>query len=472
MTELSLTKTDYLLYRQAPLHLWAAAHSLIPDAPPPAQDLHSMRQGLAIEPHARRYLEQVVLPGYPAASLAWQPTHRDGPYEIRADALIRHDASGVVDIYEIKAVNNLDAEHIEDAAFQALVLQASHPVGRVFIVHLNKDYVRGETLDLAQLFLHTDITAEVHELLPVVALERARALEVLQAADPLTDAYCDKPAECPCPAVCHPDLPAFSIYNIPRLKSEKRRELRGLGILAAADVPADYKISANQRAAVRLAQTGQPEIAAEEIRAALAGLQWPLWFLDYESLNASLPRFPGYRPYQHIVFQYSLHCLTAPDAEPQHYEYLGLGPEDPALGLLESLSAALGSTGSVLVWNKGFEASRNRELAALHPAYALFLESVNERIFDLMEIVSKGHYQHPGFGGSASIKQVLPVLVPTLSYDSLPISGGSQTMLAWDDLTSGKTSPAEAESTRTAMLDYCRLDTLAMLELWKVFAGV
>ncbi len=472
MTDLTLTKTDYLRYREAPLHLWAAAHSLIPDAPPTAQVLHSLRQGLAIEPPARLYLEQVVLPGYPAARLAWQPTHRDGPYQIRADALIRDDASGVVDIYEIKAVNNLDAEHIEDAAFQALVIQASHPVGRVFIVHLNKDYLRGPDLDLAQLFLHTDITAEVNEILPAVDVERARALEVLQAADPPTAAYCDKPTECPCPAICHPELPDFSIYNIPRLKSEKRRELRSLGILAAADVPADYKISANQRAAVRLAQTNQPQIAAEEIRAALAGLQWPLWFLDYESFNASLPRYPGYRPFQHIVFQYSLHRLTAPGAELTHHEYLGLGPADPALGLLESLSAALGPTGSVLVWNKPFEATRNKELAALYPQHAAFLEDLNNRIFDLMEIVSKGHFQHPGFGGSASIKQVLPVLVPHLSYTDLPISGGSETMLAWDDLTSGRTPPAEAEATRRAMLDYCRLDTLAMLELWQVFAGV
>lgn len=472
MTELILTKTHYLQYREAALHLWATAHSLAPEEPPAANALHLMRQGQAVEPYARQYLEQVVLPACAAASLSWQPTLEDGPYQIRADALIRNEADGVVDLYEIKATTKIEEEHLEDAAFQALVAAANYPLGRVFLVHLNKEYVRGEELDPDRLFVHIDITAEVSALEPQVLAERERALAVMQAAAPPSAGFCDQPAACPCPAVCHPDLPEFSIYNIPRLQAKKRRELRAQGVLAAADVPPEYKLSDNQRAAVALAQGGQPQVAATEIQATLAGLAWPLWFLDYETFNPSVPRYPGYRPYQPIVFQFSLHVLRTPAAQLEHYEYLGTGPAEPAAGLVDALAAVLRPEGSVLVWNKAFEMTRNRELAEMFPIHAPMLDGLNARVFDLMTVFSQGLYQHPAFRGSASIKQVLPVLAPEFSYAGMPVSGGSEAMLAWDELASGRTPAQEIENARRALLEYCRLDTLAMVEIWRVLSRV
>ena len=126
----------------------------------------------------------------------------------------------------------------------------------------------------------------------------------------------------------------------------------------------------------------------------------------------AIPQYPGYHPQQQIVFQYSLHILEAPDAVPDHHEHLSLTCEDPSLPLLVQLREDIGDMGSVLVWNKAFEMARNTEMAALHPEYAPFLEGLNQRVYDLGDPVRLGYYLHPGFKGSWSIKQVLPVVVP------------------------------------------------------------
>ena len=74
--------------------------------------------------------------------------------------------------------------------------------------------------------------------------------------------------------------------------------------------------------------------------------------------------------------------------------------------------------------------SMNKDMAKLHPEYAAFLEQLNERIYDLGDIVNLGYYLHPGFKGSWSIKHVLPVMVPELSYKGMVIGKGDQTSMA------------------------------------------
>ena len=181
-----------------------------------------------------------------------------------------------------------------------------------------------------------------------------------------------------------------------------------------------------------------------------------------------IPIFEGYRPYSQIVFQFSLHVLPEAGAELQHYEYLSNGDENPAVELAAMLEEFIPGDGSVVVWNKSFEAARNKEIAALLPETADFFQSLNERIVDLMEVVSQGHYIDPRFGGSASIKNVLPVLVPHMSYDELAVNNGSLASLRWLQMRT-EDDPEQAEEIRENLLAYCRQDTLAMVELLRAF---
>lgn len=471
MPSATLTKSDFLLYREAPRHLWAKKHDQI--APTPSDfTQHLIDEGYAVEGLAREYLQSVYLPRRPGADLLWQQTFSDGPFEARTDALVIRPGSGACDLYEIKSATGVDKDDLYDVAFQALVLRSRVPLERCFLLHLNKEYTCQGELDLEQLFSAEDVTEKVAEILPEVEGLRQEALQAAQAPQPDWLAHCLSPRECPCPEVCHPGLPGFSIFDIPRLGPKKKVDLLLRGIRDARDIPPDFDLNAQQRRVAALAVSGAPSLDPRALRAELERLQFPLWFLDYETCIAAVPRYPGYHPQQQIVFQYSLHCLEDPEGEARHAGHISAAPGDPALPLLERLSAALGPAGTVVVWNKTFEKTMNSAMARLHPIHAPFLEDLNARIYDLAEIVSKGIYLHPGFKGSWSLKNVLPAMVPELSYAGMEISHGDQASTAWWGITFGGLDGAEKARKLAALEQYCALDTLAMVEIYRRLRGM
>ncbi|MEK7218958.1 MAG: DUF2779 domain-containing protein, partial [Patescibacteria group bacterium] len=113
------------------------------------------------------------------------------------------------------------------------------------------------------------------------------------------------------------------------------------------------------------------------------------------------------------------------------------------------------------------EMGGNEEMAAMYPADASFLQSGNERVVDLMEVFTKLHYMDARFDGSCSIKKVLPVLVPTLSHKDLHIHEGMTASLSWYRMFDGAKTDEERGRTRKHLLEYCELDTLAMVEIFR-----
>jgi hypothetical protein len=303
-----------------------------------------------------------------------------------------------------------------------------------------------------------------------VEKSRQQAWKTSSEESPAGILGCLKPKDCPCPQVCHPELPEYPIYDIPRLQKDKARELKALNILSIADLPGDYPLSAKQREMVAVVNSGGPVIDLEAIREELSKLEYPLHFLDYETYNPGIPWFDGYKPYQQIVFQYSLHTIQNPNENLEHIEFLDLDEGEPGIRLVEHLQNSLVRNGSVIVWNQSFEASRNKELAGMHPEYAEFLLGINRRMFDLMTIFRKGYYVHPDFHGSASIKHILPVLVDdqSINYEDLTVSKGDEAMMSWLGIMRGSLVQRDIDQTRVDMLRYCELDTLAMVKIWEV----
>lgn len=204
------------------------------------------------------------------------------------------------------------------------------------------------------------------------------------------------------------------------------------------------------------------------IKNRLAELVFPLYFLDYETFNPAVPVHDGYKAYQHITFQFSLHVLEKPeDQELKHYEFIATDQSEPSEKLTSELLKVIGERGSVIVWNKSFECGRNEELGKLQPQVAEKMKAINERVFDLMEIFSEGLYVDYKFHGSASIKKVLPVLVPELSYKGMAIGEGATAMSKWWEMVSGSLSNNEREKIKGNLLRYCELDTRAMVEIWR-----
>jgi hypothetical protein len=192
-------------------------------------------------------------------------------------------------------------------------------------------------------------------------------------------------------------------------------------------------------------------------------LVFPLWFMDFETYMPGLPIFAGTRPWQQIPFQWSLHVQEA-DGEVRHDEFLKADGSDPRRAFAEALIDAVGPTGSVVVYNKGMESTRLRELARDLPDLAAPLQAIDDRIVDLLPIVRQSVY-HSDFHGSRSLKSVTPVLAPHLSYDELALKAGMQAMQAYEVITAPETSDAERQELRADLLKYCSLDTLAMVEV-------
>ena len=234
------------------------------------------------------------------------------------------------------------------------------------------------------------------------------------------------------------------------------------------DIPEDYPLKAKQRRQIDVTKSGKPFIDKDLIRHELEQLTMPLAFLDYETFNPGIPLYDGYHPYGVMTFQYSLHIVESLDKPIQHFEHLVTDRVDPAHEIVMRLEQDMPQTGTVIAWNKLYEMGCNVQMAEMYPGYREFLLDVNDRMYDLGDPFKESNmYVMPEFKGSWSIKNVLPVLCPDLSYKALPIGEGATAMNAWWHMVYDDVSPEEKEEIKNNLLVYCGLDTLAMVEIWK-----
>jgi len=332
---------------------------------------------------------------------------------------------------------------------------------------MNSEYIRYSNINLADLVIAEDVTQKVLKLKDEVDKRRFIALEIVFEPSQEGIQPCLNPKCCPCPDICHPGLPEFSIFDIPMLSKKKKTELISQGVLDIKNVPKTFALNSKQRLIVEVAQSNQELINREAIQKEFQHFTFPLYFLDYETYLSVIPLYDGYKPQQQMVFQYSLHKMESLNGDIRHTEHLAVTKDDPSKSLIKQLREDIGDAGTVFVWFKPFEMTRNKELAISQPEYAMFLEDLNERIYDLGDFINFGFYLHPKFMGSWSIKKVLPVIVPELSNDEMEIGKGDMAMMAWWELINDRLSTDDAEKTKTALLEYCKLDTFAMVTIWK-----
>jgi hypothetical protein len=196
----------------------------------------------------------------------------------------------------------------------------------------------------------------------------------------------------------------------------------------------------------------------------LKRLEYPLYFMDYETVNPAIPRFAGMRPYDHLPFQWSLHVQQQPGAAPEHFEFLATDTSDPRPAFVSALCYALGDRGSIVVYNQQFESQRLSELASWLPEFARRIDKIQHRLWDLLPIV-RNHVYHPAFGGSYSLKSVLPALVAEMTYEGMAVANGLAAGLAWESLVRSGLDQDEHDTIRKGLLDYCGQDTLGMVRL-------
>lgn len=391
-----------------------------------------------------------------------------------------------------KKTSKKELQYEFDLAFQTHVAELCGVIfNKKYLVRLNKKYERHGELDLSQLFIVEDKTTAIDEQ-TVEAIDMMATAYSYLTNDQEPKGHCEcyyskgRSKHCTAFNYINPDVPKYSVHDLNRIGSSKKllQELIEEGFISMDDVPLDDRLKPKTKSKdpnkvshpkkwnqVRVHKTQEPLVNIETLKAELDSLQFPLYFLDYETSPQAIPVFDGYRPYQQIVFQYSLHVLRDKYSEPEHYEELILDG-DPSERIAESLKQHIGETGTVISWYKHFENSRNKELAKMLPEYADFFQDVISRTYDLMDIVEHQHYIHPGFMGRSSIKKVLPTLIPELQYKHLKVKSGTDAIEAYRQITEGELQGDAAMTKKREMLEYCKLDTYAMYALWKFFNGL
>jgi len=386
---------------------------------------------------------------------------------IRTDILHRN-ANGAFDLVEVKSSASVKEEHLPDLAIQLYVLEGCGvPVRKALLLHINKGYVyQGGNYDFQELFTPADVTERVQrhvtETLPDALAEMRRTL--ISPTSPLNaiGPQCTRPYTCPFYSHCHQYLPKAYVGTLPNARAVLLESLAQAGIQSIADIPKDYPDLSPRQRIVRDAVVQGTPFVGEGIVQALAQLEHPLHALDFEAANPALPLYPGTAPFQILPFQWSLQIQTA-DGSWEQLSFLHDGADDPrevvALRLLESVQPK----GSILVYSS-YEKTRLRELADYLPQYADDLVALSERLVDLLAILRE-YYYHPGFGGSYSLKNVAPVLAPNVTYADMPIQDGQMAALAYARIAHPRTPEPERQELRRWLLDYCGLDTLAMVRV-------
>jgi len=412
---------------------------------------------------ALQYTRELIDQGQ---QVIYEAAFSDGETLCYMDSLVKKDNLWYA--YEVKASTQLKDYHIMDASFQYYVITRSGlPLAGIYLVHLNNQYVRRGDIDVHQLFTFNDLSGTAEEKQIEIAVKLKQLQEMLEAGTiPVieTGPYCNSPFACDFAGVCHKEEEFYLLSDIQGMNLGKAMSLHTQGIKAFADIPNDFPFSDREWL---LAEAEMDQI---EIRDSVAldnfktSLEYPLYYMDFETIMPAVPLYNENRPYQQIPFQYSLDIQEFVGGPIRHFEYLGTPPEDPRPEFISGLIDALGNQGSIVVYNKTFEDCRLKELARDFPEFGLKIENIRERLIDLMVPFRSKHLYHPAMKGSYSIKKVLPALVPELSYNELAIHEGGTASLTYISLYEDE-DPESINNKRENLLKYCQLDTLAMVKL-------
>ena len=375
--------------------------------------------------------------------------------------------SNAWDLIEVKSSTAKKEVHLEDLAFQAHVLaEAGIRLRKVMLVLVNNGYVRQGELRADELFLRTDLTEEVLSRLPSVEQNLVRFV-----ADAATDApptrsigpHCNDPYPCPLQDACWAYLPPRNVSSLYRGVA-KGFEFLAQGIIRLADIEDEDSLTEHQRIQRWAAIHGQAHVDRDQIGAFLQRLEYPAYFMDFETFASAIPLLDGVRPYEQVPFQFSVHAVAHQGAPPEHHDFLAEGQGDPRPEFLARLRQVIGDRGSVVVYNKTFELGRLRECQAAFPEYGDLVDNIESRIIDLLEPFRSFAFHHPDQEGSCSIKAVLPVLAGQ-SYSHLAIQDGAAASREFVRVTFQEVDAKDRVATRAALRAYCGQDTLGMVQI-------
>lgn len=478
-----LSKSRYLHGLQCPKLLWYEYNQKSQITPPGPVLQHAFDEGKRVGEWARR-----LFPGGILVQRDWDPQKQHarsmqaleqrkplfeaGFVHKRAYALadILAPAQGDAwDLIEVKSSTSVKEEHHLDAAFQRYTYEgAGVKIRRVQVMHLNGDYVREGAIDPDKLFLKEDVSRQSAALAPTIEEAVGSLLAVVEqktAPQVRIGPHCRAPHDCPLQDHCWAFLPqkdsVFTLYS----GGKRCFELLEAGVSKLTDIPRGYKLNYRQAIQLGAHRSGKPYLDREAIRDFLERLEYPLHFLDFETIKPAVPVYDHTGPHEAVPFQFSLNLVEKEGARPVHQFYLAPGDIDPRPEVLRQLKEFIRPFGSILAYAAGFEKACIRRASAVYPEYREWAGGLMDRFVDLLEPFQKFSYYDPAQQGSASLKNVLPALTPS-GYKGLEIADGGAASAEYFRVTFGdEIGETDKQRVRRALEEYCEMDTRAMIEI-------
>jgi hypothetical protein len=475
-----LTKSRYLSGLQCPKRRWFEVNQPLEEGLPESGVLLN---GRAVDRVAQTQRPGTVVSrerGMPAAIAAtsrlirsgappvmYQPAFRAGEWAVIADVL---ESRGYgVTLTEVKSSTRVKPEHVPDAAFQTLVIRkAGIPVDRVLLAHIDKGFELKQQGEYAGLLVEQDITNEVEINLPEVA-ETATRLQGVMAAPTQPGismgAQCTIPYVCPFMERCSAQSGITADYPVGLLprggKTVEALLAEGYGDLT--DVPAD-RLSGKIHQRVHQATVTGEAYFDVTATADLRRLNYPMSYLDFETVGLAVPEIIGTRPYEQWPFQWSVHVEESAD-QVRHADYLAIESFGDLAALAQALLIALPDSGPIFAYNAPFEHGVLERMADRLPALSSALRGMAERLVDLLPITRAAYY-HRDMKGSWSIKDVLPTIDPALSYETLgEITEGDAAQVAFMRLRDPNTPAVRRKELEEGLKRYCERDSWGMVVL-------
>jgi len=467
-----LTKSLYMNGQQCPRLLWFSSRHQLPELS--LYDQHKFAQGRDFE----KYVKKLFPDGIDLGNLKHGENIKETQNLIRQGRIIFEACMVYKDLFfkgdilepsadgwnlhEMKSSTKVKDEYIPDMAFQKYICEKNGiKIKNCFIEYINKNYVKQGNVIPNELVLQQDVTDDVNQINDIEE-NSEKYIEIMKqgkAPEVSISRKCNKPYECPLKDECWGSLPEYHVLQLTNWR--KYWELYEEGILDIKDIPKDEILSSNKDQRIKEAVDGNKIIINKnKIRNFLKELQYPLYYLDFETFDTAIPIFNQSKPYQKIPFQYSLH-IQDENNKVKHFEFLARRGKDPRPELLVRLKKEIGQTGSIIVFNKTFEISVLKKLAEDFPGYESFIENTINRIIDLAEPFKNYDYYNPVQKGRYSLKAVLPAITGK-GYSNLEIGNGTDASMKYfyshikDDLKN-------IDEIRNNLLKYCCLDTEGMI---------
>jgi hypothetical protein len=323
-------------------------------------------------------------------------------------------------------------------------------------------------------------------------------------------------------ALADPKPHLLDLYRIDALgkKGEVAARMIEEGRCGLLDVSTkDLRNKLGDRQAIQLEGTRKgKEFLSPHLVKMLKGCTYPLHFIDFEASRVAVPYHPGMKPYEQVAFQWSCHTIKQAGGELEHAEWINIEDAYPNFEFARSLQKVVGETGTVFVWSP-FERTALRDVRRQLVQYkqsdaalAKWLDYITADTGPLVDLCNlcKEYYFHPRMGGSLSIKHVLPavwyeddkirnhawfseylreidghIVEPYKSLEALPFDGvqeteqveavreGTGAIRTYQEMMFGlrKSDQKFKDIQKQLLLNYCKLDTAAMVMIWMHWTG-